>query len=133
MTTYTPGCIGLVRGYGFLSSGILQFTQELGETPSRFSHTFMVTSQGNRTTAQITEALLRVRVHNLQKAYAHKKVDIEIWQLQSFQAEDGLWYEPTPQEIRRACDFARRQRGRWYGVLKIGLHAIDHVLSRIEL
>ena len=114
-----PGDIVFTAGRSLLSRLIRWASRGIGETRTHANHVGIITGYGSLLTAQVTEALWRVRTHCLWDRYAgsgHKVCIVRPLNVQEH-------------ELKHISRVARGYTGRKYGWWKIGLHFGDKLLG----
>ena len=104
-----PSDIFLTRGTGFLAKAIRFFTRRIGEKRSKVNHVGVVVMEGGLKEAVVVEALSKVREHRLWSKYGPPSKSMV------------AVYRPvdvTPEQTAKVVEYARRQVGRRYGVIK---------------
>ena len=114
-----PADIFLTRGKGFIYSGIRFFTREIGESRTVVNHVGVVVEEGTLRTAEVVEALSRVRHHRLWKRYGPPRRHL----VAVYRAKNL-----TPEEIDTIVNAAEDYVGRKYGYAKILAHVLDWFL-----
>jgi hypothetical protein len=112
-TSLKPGDIILTSGTGIISMLIRKFSTSRNEEPTLINHVGMVLSYGRNPI--ILEALTRVRLHHLDKAYLDSDSKITIYRLK------GL----TDQECNALSDSVFHYANRPYGFFKLIPHLLD--------
>lgn len=114
-----PGDIVFVRGDGFVSNAILRLTRRRGEGPSWVSHVAIVDVGGPLLTAELLEAVGRVRRTTIRDSYLGRDCAIAVARPRGLTERDR---EVLLAEVRR-------YEGRAYGWGKLALHFLDAALA----
>lgn len=114
-----PGDIVFTAGQGLLSRLIRWASQHLYESKTQVNHVGIITGYGSLLTAQVTEALWRVRTHRLWARYGNSRTQVAI-------------FRPVNIDLAQRVSIARvalSYSGRKYGWWKIALHFGDKLLG----
>ena len=115
-----PGDIFFTRGTSFLSRAIRVFTQVIGESRTKVSHTGVIVTEGDLKNAVIVEAVSKVKRQKLWEHYGPpSKSEIAIYRPKNL-SED---------EIHKITKDAESYVGRKYGALKLIAHLLDWLLQ----
>ena len=114
-----PGDIVFMAGNSLVSRLIRWASRHTGETRTQVNHVGIITGYGSLLTAQVTEALWRVRTHSLWDKYGNSKTRIAIARPSHI-----------PLEVRvSAARIALNYTDRKYGWWKLGLHFADKLIG----
>ena len=120
---YPVGSVMFVWGKDFVGEGIDWFETVTPDHPAQASHALLVTKGGAYTEAEVTEALARVKCWAMQQAYPTSDTQERL----CCYAPIGL----TPEAQQMGLDVVKTFVNDKYGWWKIGLCAIDGLISKI--
>lgn len=120
---YSAGSLLFIWGSDPVGSAIDWFETIRGDKPALASHAAVITKGGTYTQALVTEALSRVLCHPMLTAYPIGDV-----------VERLCCYEPVnvpPEALQHGLKAVASFRGDMYGWWKLGLCAIDSLISKL--
>ena len=91
-----PADVFLTRGHSFLSRAIRFFTRGLGESRTKVNHVGVVVTKGSLETAEVVEAVSRVKRHRLWNAYGPLSVLLKSEGMNAVFDQDSQGKEKLP-------------------------------------
>ena len=118
-----PCDILFVRGSSWYSRAVLWASREPGEQPSMISHVGLVDTPGTLATAEILEAVLRVRRGTIGEFYRGKPSLLTV----------ARPFTLSERQRKVILEKSRSMEGRAYGYGKLFLHLLDSLLGHAYL
>lgn len=113
-----PGDIFVTAGDSIVSFGIRLSSRTKGEDGAQVNHVGIVVSHGTQDTAEVVEALAKVKHHKLADQYGGRTTAVRVWRPRFV----------THHVANLLAANAVRREGQHYGYGKIAAHAVDRWL-----